>query len=57
MRHKKLGDAEWGDYLTVCETKEKLITQLNEVKRLLKTCGYKEELETIKLLKELCGVR
>lgn len=57
MQHKKLGEAEWGDYLKVCEAKEVLQTQLNDVKRLLKTCAPCEEVLTVKMLKELMGVR
>lgn len=55
-KQKFLGEAEWRDYLSVCETNERLLATLNDIKRLLKSCAYKEEAETIKLLKDLCGV-
>lgn len=57
MKTKPLGTAEWGDYLTVCDVRDRLIEKVGEVKRLLKTCAPGEEAHTITVLKELCGVK
>jgi hypothetical protein len=57
VKTKPLGTAEWGDYLTVCDVRDRLIEKVGEVKRLLKTCAPGEEAHTITVLKELCGVK
>ena len=57
MKHAKLDEATWESYRILSEKYETLLTKCNEAKSLLRSCGYKEELETIKLLKELFGVR
>lgn len=57
MKDQKLDDVTWGAYLALSEKYDLLKGQLNEVKHLLKHCAYKEEVQTVKLLKELMGVR
>ena len=57
MKHAKLDEATWESYRILSEKYETLLTKCNEAKSLLRSCGYKEEVETIKLLKELFGVR
>jgi len=53
----KLDAPTWAAYQRLDEKYQTLLTNMNEVKRLLKTCGHKEEVHTVKMLKELCGVR
>lgn len=53
----KLDPPTWAAYQRLDEKYQTLLTNMNEVKRLLKTCGHKEEVHTVKMLKELCGVR
>lgn len=57
MKSAKLDDVTWEAYRRLDEKYETLLTNWNEVKRLLKQCGFKEEAHTIKMLKELAGVR
>ena len=57
MKSAKLDDVTWEAYRRLDEKYETLLTNWNEVKRLLKQCGFKEEAHTIKMLKELVGVR
>ncbi len=47
----------WDSYQRLDEKYQTLLTNWNEVKRLLRTCGFKEEAHTVKMLKELVGVR
>jgi hypothetical protein len=53
----KLDPPTWAAYQRLDEKYQTLFTNMNEVKRLLKTCGHKEEAHTVKMLKELVGVR
>ena len=47
----------WAAYQRLDEKYQTLLTNWNEVKRLVKQCGFKEEAHTVKMLKELMGVR
>ena len=53
----KLDPPTWAAYQRLDEKYQTLLTNMNEVKRLLKTCGHKGEVHTVKMLKELVGVR
>jgi len=57
MTDMKLDPPTWAAYQRLDEKYQTLLTNWNEVKRLLKQCGFKEEVHTIKMLKELAGVR
>jgi hypothetical protein len=57
MTDMKLDPPTWAAYQRLDEKYQTLLTNWNEVKRLLKQCGFKEEVHTVKMLKELMGVR
>ena len=57
MKDVPLDAPTWAAYQRLDEKYQTLLTNWNEVKRLVKQCGFKEEAHTVKMLKELMGVR
>ncbi len=54
---QKLDAVTWKAYQQLDEKYQKLLTNWNEAKSVLRSCGYKEEALTVRMLKDVFGVR